>query len=103
MSAEPDANAITFTETKALQGRAKRVCVERDACKPCFTSHEPNRQPVERLASGVFIRAELPKSVAFSLALADPVYVLEKGVVVREGPSGSLRDDAALQERLPTV
>jgi branched-chain amino acid transport system ATP-binding protein len=43
------------------------------------------------------------QGVEFSLALADRVYVLEKGIVVHEGPSSSLRDDAVLRERLLTV
>jgi branched-chain amino acid transport system ATP-binding protein len=43
------------------------------------------------------------QGVEFSLALADRVYVLEKGIVVHAGPAASLRDDAALRERLLTV
>jgi branched-chain amino acid transport system ATP-binding protein len=43
------------------------------------------------------------QGVEFSLALADQVYVLEKGIVVYAGPAASLRDDAALRERLLTV
>jgi len=40
------------------------------------------------------------QGVEFSLALADRVYVLEKGAVVYEGTAAALRDDAALRERL---
>ena len=40
------------------------------------------------------------QGVAFSLALADRVYVLEKGRVVHEGPAAALRDDTALRDRL---
>jgi len=40
------------------------------------------------------------QGVEFSLALADRVYVLEKGAVVFSGPAAELRDDAALRERL---
>ena len=36
----------------------------------------------------------------FSLALADRVYVLEKGSVRHHGPAAELRDDAALRDRL---
>ena len=43
------------------------------------------------------------QGVAFSLALADYVYVLEKGAVVHEGPATALRDDAALRDRLLTL
>jgi branched-chain amino acid transport system ATP-binding protein len=39
----------------------------------------------------------------FSLALADRVYVLEKGKVVFSGAAQQLRDDAALRERLLAV
>ncbi|MGE0224615.1 MAG: ABC transporter ATP-binding protein [Acetobacteraceae bacterium] len=40
------------------------------------------------------------QGVAFSLALADRVYVLEKGSVRYTGPSSALRDDKALADRL---
>jgi branched-chain amino acid transport system ATP-binding protein len=40
------------------------------------------------------------QGVEFSLALADRVYVLEKGAVVHAGAAGELRGDAALRERL---
>ena len=40
------------------------------------------------------------QGVEFSLALADRVYVLEKGAVVFAGAAAELRDDAALRERL---
>ena len=40
------------------------------------------------------------QGVAFSLALADRVYVLEKGTVRHSGPSAELRDDPALLDRL---
>jgi branched-chain amino acid transport system ATP-binding protein len=43
------------------------------------------------------------QGVEFSLALADRVYVLEKGAVVHAGPAAALRDDAALRERLLTL
>ena len=43
------------------------------------------------------------QGVAFSLALADRVYVLEKGAVVHAGPAAALRGDAALRERLLTL
>lgn len=40
------------------------------------------------------------QGVAFSLQLADRVYVLEKGTVRFSGPSAQLRDDEALRNRL---
>jgi branched-chain amino acid transport system ATP-binding protein len=40
------------------------------------------------------------QGVDFSLALADRVYVLEKGAVKFSGPAARLRDDAALRNRL---
>jgi branched-chain amino acid transport system ATP-binding protein len=40
------------------------------------------------------------QGVAFSLALADRVYVLEKGEVRFSGPAAALRDDAALRHQL---
>ncbi|MGH6623352.1 MAG: ABC transporter ATP-binding protein [Burkholderiaceae bacterium] len=43
------------------------------------------------------------QGVEFTLALADRVYVLEKGAVIYEGSAASLRDDAALRERLLTI
>jgi branched-chain amino acid transport system ATP-binding protein len=40
------------------------------------------------------------QGVEFSLALADRVYVLQKGTVRHSGPSAELRDDPALLDRL---
>ncbi len=40
------------------------------------------------------------QGVAFSLALADRVYVLEKGAVRHAGPAAELREDHALLDRL---
>ncbi|HEY8290058.1 MAG TPA: ABC transporter ATP-binding protein [Acetobacteraceae bacterium] len=40
------------------------------------------------------------QGVALSLALADRVYVLEKGTVRHSGPAAELRDDPALLDRL---
>jgi branched-chain amino acid transport system ATP-binding protein len=40
------------------------------------------------------------QGVEFSLALADRVYVLEKGAVVYSGQSAELKEDAALRDRL---
>ncbi|MGH6671416.1 MAG: ABC transporter ATP-binding protein [Xanthobacteraceae bacterium] len=40
------------------------------------------------------------QGVDFSLALADRVYVLEKGTIRHAGPAAELRDDAALRDRL---
>ena len=40
------------------------------------------------------------QGVAFSLALADRVYVLEKGAVRHSGAAAELRDDPALLDRL---
>ncbi len=40
------------------------------------------------------------QGVDFSLALADRVYVLEKGSIRHTGPAAELRDDPALRDRL---
>jgi branched-chain amino acid transport system ATP-binding protein len=40
------------------------------------------------------------QGVDFSLALADRVYVLEKGSIRHSGPAAELRDNAALRDRL---
>jgi branched-chain amino acid transport system ATP-binding protein len=40
------------------------------------------------------------QGVDFSLALADRVYVLEKGTIRHTGPAAELREDAALRDRL---
>jgi branched-chain amino acid transport system ATP-binding protein len=40
------------------------------------------------------------QGVEFSLALADRVYVLEKGAVVYSGQAAELQEDAALRDRL---
>jgi branched-chain amino acid transport system ATP-binding protein len=43
------------------------------------------------------------QGVAFSLSLADRVYVLEKGEVRHAGPAAALRDDTELRERLMAI
>jgi branched-chain amino acid transport system ATP-binding protein len=43
------------------------------------------------------------QGVDFSLALADRVYVLEKGSVRYHGPAAELRDDQALRDRLLAI
>ena len=40
------------------------------------------------------------QGVDFSLALADRVYILEKGAIRHSGPASELRDDPALRDRL---
>ena len=40
------------------------------------------------------------QGVDFSLALADRVYILEKGSIRHTGPAAELRDDTALRDRL---
>lgn len=55
---------------------------------------------VQRLKAAGLTLLLAEQGVAFSLALADRVYVLEKGRVAHAGPARELRDDAALRERL---
>jgi len=43
------------------------------------------------------------QGVEFSLALADRVYVLEKGAIIHSGPAAELRDDPALRDRLLAI
>ncbi|HMH50134.1 MAG TPA: ABC transporter ATP-binding protein [Candidatus Acidoferrum sp.] len=43
------------------------------------------------------------QNVEFSLALADRVYVLEKGAIRFSGPAAALRDDEALRHELLTI
>jgi branched-chain amino acid transport system ATP-binding protein len=43
------------------------------------------------------------QNVEFSLALADRVYVLEKGAIRFSGPAATLRDDEALRHELLTI
>ena len=43
------------------------------------------------------------QGLEFSLALADRVYVLQKGEVIFTGPSQALRDDEALRHKLLAV
>jgi branched-chain amino acid transport system ATP-binding protein len=40
------------------------------------------------------------QGVDFSLAIADRVYILEKGAIRHSGPAAELRDDTALRDRL---
>ena len=50
------------------------------------------------LAASAVVQASL--GIEFSLALADRVYVLEKGSVRFAGPSAALRSDRALLDKL---
>jgi branched-chain amino acid transport system ATP-binding protein len=43
------------------------------------------------------------QGVDFSLALADRVYVLEKGGIRHSGPAAELRDNAGLRDRLLAI
>ncbi|HSW24929.1 MAG TPA: ABC transporter ATP-binding protein [Burkholderiaceae bacterium] len=58
---------------------------------------------VQRLKSDGLTILLAEQGVAFSLALADRVVVLEKGRVVHEGAAAALRDDTALRDRLLTL
>ena len=60
-------------------------------------------EQVQRLKEDGLTILLAEQGVGFSLALADRVFVLEKGAVVHEGPAASLRDDAALREKLLTL
>jgi branched-chain amino acid transport system ATP-binding protein len=60
-------------------------------------------EQVQRLKQDGLTILLAEQGVRFSLALADRVFVLEKGAVVHEGPAASLRDDAALREKLLTL
>jgi branched-chain amino acid transport system ATP-binding protein len=42
----------------------------------------------------------IEQNVESALAIADRAYVMDHGVIVHEGPAGTLRDDAALRARL---
>ena len=55
--------------------------------------------PASKLAAGLTILLA-EQGLEFSLALADRVYVLEKGTVRHAGPSSELRNDRALADSL---
>lgn len=57
-------------------------------------------QQVGALKQGGLTILLAEQGVEFSLALADRVYVLEKGEVRFSGPAAALRDDAALRQKL---
>ncbi|HTW69180.1 MAG TPA: ATP-binding cassette domain-containing protein, partial [Acetobacteraceae bacterium] len=58
------------------------------------------RQKVAELKAEGLTILLAEQGVAFSLALADRVYVLEKGAVRHSGSAAELRDDPALLDRL---
>jgi branched-chain amino acid transport system ATP-binding protein len=58
------------------------------------------REKIEELKAEGLTILLAEQGVAFSLALADRVYVLEKGTVRHAGPAAELREDPALLGRL---
>jgi branched-chain amino acid transport system ATP-binding protein len=61
---------------------------------------EQLRQKIAELKAEGLTILLAEQGVAFSLALADRVYVLEKGTVLHSGAAAELRDDPALLDRL---
>jgi branched-chain amino acid transport system ATP-binding protein len=57
-------------------------------------------EQVERLKREGLTILLAEQGLEFSLALADRVYVLEKGAVRHAGPAAQLREDAELRNRL---
>lgn len=57
-------------------------------------------EKVQRLKKAGLTLLLAEQGVEFSLALADRVYVLEKGAVCHSGPAEELRNDAALRNKL---
>jgi branched-chain amino acid transport system ATP-binding protein len=58
------------------------------------------RQKIDELKAEGLTILLAEQGVAFSLAVADRVYVLKKGTVRHTGPAAELREDPALLERL---
>jgi branched-chain amino acid transport system ATP-binding protein len=58
------------------------------------------REQIARLKGEGLTILLAEQNVEFSLALAERVYVLEKGAIRFSGPSGRLREDEALRHEL---
>ena len=91
---------------KQLEERAGQVLVQRGS--PC-TGTDAGRRLCLHLEQVRLLRDEgltillAEQGVEFSLALADRVYVLEKGSVRHSGPAEELRQDRALRDSLLTI
>jgi len=64
---------------------------------------EALRLKIDELRKGGLTILLAEQGVDFSLALADRVYVLEKGAVRHAGPAAELRDDKELREKLMAI
>src|SRR5258708_2926691 len=89
-----------LTIARTLMGNPELLLLDEpsEGLAPLVVDHL--RQQVARLKDEGLTIMLAEQHVDFSLALADRVYVLEKGTIRFSGPAARLRDDASLRHEL---
>ncbi len=89
-----------LTIARTLMGNPELLLLDEpsEGLAPLVVDHL--REQVARLKDEGLTILLAEQNVDFSLALADRVYVLEKGTIRFSGPAARLRDDAALRHEL---
>ena len=89
-----------LTIARTLMGNPELLLLDEpsEGLAPLVVEHL--RDQVRRLRDDGLTILLAEQGVEFSLALADRVYVLEKGAVRYTGPADALRNDKALRDSL---
>ena len=89
-----------LTIARTLMGNPELLLLDEpsEGLAPLIVEHL--REQIGQLKSQGLTILLAEQAVDFTLALADRVYVLEKGRVAHAGPAAALRDDTALRDRL---
>ena len=89
-----------LTVARALVGNPELLLLDEPSEGLAPLVVELLRDNIAELKAGGVTILLAEQGVEFSLALADRVYMLEKGGVRHAGPAAELRDDPALLDRL---
>ena len=89
-----------LTIARTLMGDPELLLLDEpsEGLAPIVVDHM--REQIARLKTEGLTILLAEQNTEFSLALADRVYVLEKGSIRFSGPAGRLRDDHALRHEL---
>ena len=92
-----------LTIARTLMGNPKLLLLDEpsEGLAPLVVDHLQEQIALLKREGLTILLAE--QNVEFSLALADRVYVLEKGAIRFSGPASALRDDEALRHDLLTI
>jgi branched-chain amino acid transport system ATP-binding protein len=89
-----------LTIARTLMGNPELLLLDEpsEGLAPLVVDHLQEQIALLKRSGLTILLAE--QNVDFSLALADRVYILEKGTIRHSGPASELRDDPALRDRL---